>query len=72
MQDITIETNIPAPSSKGKYMHLLKVMDVGNSILIPNRTSAQVSSPIAIVRKQVGFIYRTRKEGDGVRIWRIA
>lgn len=53
-------------------MHLLRVMEVGNSILVPDRTTAQVSSPIAIVTRECGFKFTSRKAEGGCRIWRIA
>jgi len=74
MQNITIDTNVPIPTTKksGQFMHLLREMKVGDSILVPDRTTAQVSSPIAIVSRERSSKFTSRKAEGGCRIWRIA
>jgi hypothetical protein len=70
----TIEKNIPMPERRdrgGKYPGLtavLKKMEVGDSILIPNAKVQALGSRLAGVRP---LKFSMRSEGTGVRAWRI-
>ena len=66
-----IEKNVPMPNGRHgrgpKYPW--KDMKVGDSFFVSGTTTANISRSANI---QLGAgCYRTTKEGDGVRVWRI-
>lgn len=76
-----IEKGVPLPvGSSGARRYPLRDMLVGDSFAVPrpdhltlSRHQAQLASTIwAFERRHPGFKFRTRQEGDGVRVWRVA
>lgn len=67
-----VDKNIPLPNAKtsgNKYPW--RQMEVGDSFLVQNREHANVCSVAANAGKRYGMKFATRKEADGVRVWRI-
>lgn len=66
---VTIEKNVPMPE-KGTYSkYPWKTMEVGDSFFVIVSESAR--SAMSSNAKRFGIRVMTRKEGDGVRVWRI-
>jgi len=72
-RDFPIEKNIPMPSRR-KYP--FNVMEIGDSVLIPNAGSAaEFSNCLAQLRPKRFTTHKERDEHGnylGVRVWRIA
>lgn len=67
-----IEKGVPMPKLRNKYP--FRQMEVGDSVYIPNSHAAASKSSYAAYdfQKRTGRKFISRKEGDGIRIWRIA
>ena len=68
-----IEKGVPIPqvtARAGKNVQLLRQMEVGDSVLFPNVESKKVMR-FYRVAKNIGFKVLLRKEGSGVRMWRV-
>ncbi len=70
-----IEKNIPLPpggsgSPKGSFSSVLRLMGVGDSVLVPARI-AHPASIAKYVSLGTGYKFTTRKTEQGMRIWRI-
>ena len=80
MTEWKIEKNIPIPERlhsgglpKGSgFKGLLKDLEVGDSVFRKGWTSARAAAALYVARKCHGYSYVQRKEGDGVRIWRVS
>lgn len=73
-----IDRHIPPPTNLRADIppgsHPFRRMDVGDSVLFPHEPKGYQSAPAAYARKfgqRSGKKFVTRKEGDGVRVWRI-
>ena len=72
---IKIESNIPIPRNKsGREMkYPFKLMEVGDSFLVPPGSDNKVRICAHASRKQTGYNYTVRKMEDGTyRCWRIS
>lgn len=73
---IKVDKGVPLPELQGwgkspKYPWAS--MKVGDSFFVPGKAQNAVSSCVGgHMRRHPGEHYTTRKEGDGVRVWRIA
>jgi len=68
---IIIEKNIPVPEDKynrGYLSDTLRQMAVGDSFFYPDANSARASA--VRIGKISGFKFITRKENNGIRVWR--
>jgi hypothetical protein len=68
---ITIEKNVPIPgiwTRAGGVTATLRSMEVGDSFLAPQKQR----SSMAQFAKRAGCRVVTRKEGDKVRVWKVA
>lgn len=69
---LTIEKNVPLPAAianPGIYAVLGK-MEPGDSVLVPaNRRSA--ASNAMTQHRYRGMKFRSKRDGDGIRIWRV-
>lgn len=81
MTNLVIEKGIPIPpplsgrKQPSRYrpeLVIVKRMDVADSVLVPDSQQSDVITRLAYYRKEYGFRFVTRKEGDGTRIWRTA
>lgn len=70
---IIFDKNVPLPryhSTTKKYY--FEKMSIGESIFIPVIGRTSISSSITRAQKSTGFRYITRREENGIRLWRIA
>jgi hypothetical protein len=68
-KELQIEKNVPFPeSSYGSIANTLRKMDVGDSFFYGNATS--VRAVLTRIGTETGFVFTTRKENKGVRVWR--
>jgi hypothetical protein len=68
---VTIEKNVPLPrerAPKGYWDEVASAMKVGDSVLMPSCPNRQTALGCALRRLGAGVA--TRKEKDGVRVWR--
>jgi Leu/Phe-tRNA-protein transferase len=71
---IEIDKNVPPPVNGRVIGVLLDKMLIGESCLIPSATPAVKSAIYYQVRglKASGKKFMSRKDGEGVRVWRLA
>jgi hypothetical protein len=72
-----IETGIAIPSAtryKGgrKPKYPFAELKVGESFLVPNKTTDKFGATVTLARKRTGMNFATRNVEGGVRIWRTA
>ena len=73
-----IETGIPIPvrTTKGgagrKPKYPFADLKVGESFLVPNKTTEKFGATVTLARKRTGMNFATRNVEGGVRIWRTA
>lgn len=81
MEDFNIEKNIPLPrkTKRGVISYPFDKMDVGDSFLVPykERLKSTLASQVHsnaksyVLRSKLNWVFSTRQEEDGVRIWRV-
>jgi hypothetical protein len=69
--EIQIEKGIAIPMGKNAT-YPFRQMEVGDSFLIPGKTTAQTAGIVTSARMRTGWKFATRTTPDGVRIWRTA
>lgn len=73
-----IEAGIPLPvrTKKGgagrKPKYPFADLKMGESFLVPNKTTMSFGATVQTARKRTGFTLATRNVEGGVRIWRTA
>ena len=73
---LTIEKNVPLPAnpinpgSEKKYP--LRELEVGDSFTAPFAQRAALASAMHKAGKRYGRRFISRREGDAVRVWRVA
>lgn len=67
-----IEKNVPLPEARrGKAgTYPFGDMEVGDSVLIEDRSQSSISGALTHYKYRWGKDFATRREGDGVRVWR--
>ena len=68
---IQIEKNIPLPPEKKRNTYPYKQMDIGESFLVSEGKMQIVCNANYRPSKAMGMKFIARKEGNGVRVWRI-
>jgi len=81
MNEITIDKDIPIPqnitSRQGRTKYPFRIMEVGDSFLIPcdkkdrKRVTSTISSTIARFKLELKHEYTRACVDGGVRIWRV-
>lgn len=72
-QVFKIEKNIEISSRvRGVIKYPFAQMDVGDSFSAPHTAAANIRAAAFSFGKRSGFRFSTRKDGDQVRVWRIA
>jgi hypothetical protein len=75
-----IQDNIPIPAPRSnsaeyetrqKIKARLKTINIGQTFLIPVH-SENLRSVVLMTAKRLGIIVETRKDGEGLRVWRLA
>ena len=73
MSEFKIEKGVPKPARAGYSKYPLRKMEVGDSFFIETGDPSVIRSNVTIFSKRnPGYKFSTRKEGTGIRIWRIA
>ena len=69
-----IEDNVPMPPVVGRtgINDALSQMQPGQSLRIEGTKQSNTQASISYARRKTGFKFSTRKEADGVSIWRTA
>lgn len=72
--ELKIEKGVPLPpkASARPRNAIYYRMEVGDSVLVPNRVHDRVASTVSYVAKTTGFKFATRKVEGGIRVWRTA
>jgi hypothetical protein len=61
------------PGSPGRpAIYPFAELRVGESVFLPGKRAAKVSSSLQHVVRKQGFRFTTRQEESGLRVWRIA
>jgi hypothetical protein len=73
----TVEKNVPLlPKAnrrpKGEFRQALESMDVGDSVLVSDKSSKNISSICCCIADQLGYKYTHRTDGDNFRVWRVS
>ena len=68
---ITIDNNVPLPPEKKRNVYPYKDMDVGDSFLIQDGKIQIVCNANYRASKATGMKFIARRDGNGVRVWRI-
>jgi uncharacterized protein (DUF2249 family) len=65
-----IEKGIPLPAKGGRtgMMGVLRELEVGESVFVPNQKSSSLSGRFAWLRPKK---FTTRSQDGGTRIWRV-
>lgn len=71
MDEIKIEKGVPMPV-RHKYAFAFEKMEVGDSFFAPTHNRSAISSVLIRATHKWGYKFATRKEGEGIRVWRIA
>ena len=67
---IKIDKNIPIPKNKywSRWTDTVDNMEVGDSIKLANRKLVDLFTQHG---RRRGFSYKTKKESEGIRVWRV-
>lgn len=66
-----IEKNVPIPQQRKRYSYPYAQLQVGESFLVTGMKMQSLSNMNLRNGKSLGRRFVCRKEGDGIRIWRI-
>ena len=68
--EVVLEKNVPMPKSRywSKWAKITDDMDIGDSILLPDRKTSDLFCQHGFRR---GLRFTVRQEEDGLRVWRI-
>lgn len=66
-----IEANVPLPEEKSKHNYPYEQLQVGESFLVPGGNMNLLCNYNNTRGKKLGMKFVCRKEGDGVRVWRV-
>ena len=69
---LAVDKGIPLPEEKKRNVYPYKQMDVGDSFFAPGTKITVMCNLQYRMGKKTGMKFTARKEGDGVRVWRIA
>jgi hypothetical protein len=69
---LTIEKNIPIPFAQAgrPSKTVWWGMEVGDSVFVKGMKSS--GGTYSYVKRKTGWKFAQRKEGDGIRVWRVA
>jgi hypothetical protein len=68
---IQIDNKIPPPPDKKRNFYPYKNMQVGESFFVPEVQTRLMCNNNNRVSKATGMKFVARREGNGVRVWRI-
>ena len=67
---IAVESNIPLPSERTKR-YPYKEMELGECFFVPESKIQLICNANYKAQKRTGMKFTARREGNGVRVWRI-
>jgi hypothetical protein len=67
-----IEKKVPIPARTTTQKYPFRDMEVGDSFVATDGGKSVLVAASAFTRRNPEYRFTTRKEGDGIRIWRIA
>lgn len=67
---IEIEKNIPIPFTK-QWIPIIQSMSKGDSFFVPNCNSTKEGASMRTMVNRKNMKIVCRKEGDGMRVWRL-
>jgi hypothetical protein len=68
-----IQSGIPIPAGRNNNKYPFRAMRIGDSFFAAGIKQSGISSVLyAFSKRNPEFRFTVRKEGDGVRVWRIA
>ena len=68
---IVVEKNIPIPPEKKRNVYPYKVLEIGESFFVPAGKLQIVCNANYRTGKLLDRKFIARKDGEGVRVWRI-
>lgn len=68
---IEVSKEFPIPEQKRKNVYPYKSMEIGDSFYVSNTKAQVVFNNNYRASKSLGMKFVARKEGDGVRVWRM-
>ena len=68
---IAVENNIPLPKIAKRNVYPYESMDIGDSFFLESANPQTVANNNYVRGKKLGMKFIARKEGNGVRVWRI-
>ena len=68
---ITVEKNVELPVTRVRNSYPYKQMEVGDSFFVDNTKMQIVCNANYRANKSLGKKFIARREGNGVRVWRI-
>lgn len=71
-----VDKGIPVPSQArrncSRFKDVLKALKAGDSFFVPDTSStSMISGSMALEKAKLGIEITMRKEGNGVRVWRV-
>ena len=69
---LAVDKGTPLPEEKKRNVYPYKQMDVGDSFFAPDAQITVMCNLQYRMSKRTGMKFTARKEGNGVRVWRIA
>jgi len=69
MISVELDKGVPLPVARKKYPYA--VMEVGDSFFVAEGGIQNVCNQNYRMGKKLGMSFIARKEGDGVRVWRV-
>jgi hypothetical protein len=66
-----IDKGVPLPDEKVRHNYPHEVLDVGESFHVPGGNMNILCNYNRIRGKRLGRKFVCRREGDGIRVWRI-
>lgn len=66
------DNDMPIPASKWPHKLPFYDMQAGQSVFMKGKKREQFGSILKRLKDSNGWEFRTRTEGDGVRVWRVS
>jgi hypothetical protein len=71
VSEFKIESDVPVPDERRRFKYPWSEMKVGDSFFVENGSQNVLSTAGRQYGRFHGGKFSTRKEGNGVRVWRI-
>jgi hypothetical protein len=67
-----IESGIELPRVRVKHEYPYELMQVGESFYVPDGNMNLLCNYNRVKGRRLGRVYVCRKEGEGIRVWRVS